>query len=154
MKKKLSCAIILSGIIGILSTAALAQSSSVHIIRLDNKEEYVLIKNEGETSINLKGWILHDHDYGKGSLYSYTFSEFILSPGDVLQMQSGKGKKAGDDDEKTYKIDEATLYLRWSDRDVWNNACDIAYLLDSQGKLIVEKQEGKDLETGKKEHCK
>ena len=146
--------VIISIIVLTLSySQAFSQSSSIVIIELNNVDEYVLIKNEGEASINLQGWLLHDHDYGKAAVYSYTLADIQLKHGEILQMQSGKKNKAGDD-EQLLKLDIATKYIRWSDRNVWNDTCDIAYLLNSTGELIAEKHNGKDVEAGKKEDCR
>lgn len=136
----------------VFSRVVLAQSSPVTIILLDVEQEYVLIKNTGDTAIDLDGWILHDHDYGKGSVYSYPFGEMILQPGDILQMQSGKSQ--GGNDEVAHKQAESPYYLRWSDRNVWNNKCDIASLLDAQETLIAEKHSGEDIEKRKREDYK
>ena len=144
-----ACIVVLSVV---FSHVILAQSSPVTITLLNVGKEYVLIKNTGDVAIDLNGWVLHDHDYGKGSVYSYTFSELILQPGDVLQMQSGKSQEK--DDEATHKQAESTYYLRWSDRNVWNNTCDIAYLLDAQDTLIAEKHSGEDIEKRGRESCK
>jgi len=132
-------------------TLVFAQSSPVAIIELNVEKEYVLIQNVGDTSVNLNGWVLHDHDYGKGSVYSYTFSETTLEPGEILHMQSGKTTE--EDHEATHNHDECTYYIRWSDRNVWNNTCDIAYVLDEQGTIMAEGHAGKDLKSGNKDTC-
>ena len=129
-----------------------AQSSPVAIIELNVEKEYVLIQNVGDTTANLKGWILHDHDYGKGSVYSYTFSEMTLESGEILHMQSGKTTE--EEHEAAHNHDECTYYIRWSDRNVWNNMCDIAYLLDDEGTLMAEKHSGNKLKNGAKDTCK
>ncbi len=145
--------IIASSIIVCLYTSQIfSQVSSVKIIKLNNEKEYVLIKNEGDLTVNLKGWILHDHDYGKANVYSYTFGDVELQAGEILQMQSGKRGK-DEEDEHSKKLPQARHYIRWSDRNVWNNNCDIAYLLDDNGNLISEKHDGKDMEKGKREDC-
>ena len=131
-----------------------AQSHLVKIIELDNIEEYVLIKNSGKTAVNLEGWELHDHDYGKTKVFSYTFLELELQPDQVLQMQSGKTKKEQKETAEPGRLENVHHYILWANRKVWNNGCDIAYLLDNTGKLIDEKQEGDELKTSKKESCK
>ncbi len=136
----------------LLQTLASAQPFPITILQLDTKQEYVLITNEGETAINLKDWTLHDHDYGKGQVYSHTFTEMFLEPGDILHMQSGKPHEKHR--EATHDHEKCTRYIRWAERNVWNNDCDIAYILDVQGELIAEKHSGKDIEKGKREHCK
>jgi hypothetical protein len=130
-----------------------AQSHSIMIIELNNEQEYVLIKNEGEAAVNLKGWILHDHDYGKTKIYSYTFLDIQLKPGEILQMQSGKTKKEQKATPTPGKLEKANHYILWANRKVWNDRCDIAYLLDNNGNPVDEKQNGGDLEDGKKENC-
>ena len=151
MKKMLWRVFVFS--ISLLSPALVfAQSSLLTIIELNVEKEYVLIQNVGETSVSLKGWVLHDHDYGKGSVYSYTFSEMTLEAGEILHMQSGKTTE--EEHETAHNHDECTYYIRWSDRNVWNNGCDIAYLLDDQETLIAEKHSGNDLKRGDKDTCK
>ncbi|MBD3306000.1 hypothetical protein GF339_06420 [candidate division KSB3 bacterium] len=147
--------LILSAVVG-QCAVVLAQASEVTITELNTAEEYVLIKNTGDTPVNLKGWVLHDHDYGKARIYSYTFTfdEFWLQPGEVLQMQSGKNKSRDGEDEQIQKHPDATHYLRWSDRSVWNDRCDIAYLEDDQGALVAEKHQGTEIEQGKREQCR
>jgi hypothetical protein len=119
-----------------------SQSSAVKIIELNRHDEYVLIKNEGDAPVNLKGWVLHDHDYGKAAVYSYTFEDLKLQANEILQMQSGEKKGNADEDRKTYKLASAHAYIHWSDRKVWNDTCDIAYLQDAQGNLIDKKGKG------------
>ena len=131
-----------------------AQDHMVKIAKLNNSKEYVLIENTGKTTVNLKGWELHDHDYGKTKIFSYTFSDLALQAGQILQMQSGKTKKEQKESAEPGKLKEAHHYILWANRKVWNDKCDIAYLLDSSGKLIDEKQDGRALENGKKKSCK
>ncbi len=135
------------------SLVTFSQTNSIKIeIELDTIKEYVLITNEGESSVNLKGWILHDHDYGKGQVYSYTFQDIQLKQGDVLQMQSGKTDKEEKEDD--YKLSDITFYVRWSNRNVWNNKCDIAYLLDNNGELIAETHKGTEITKEHKDSCR
>ena len=68
-------------------------------------------------------------------------------------MQSGKTKKEQKDTPTPGKLEQVHHYILWSNRKVWNDRCDIAYLLDHNGNLIHKKQSGGDLKEGKKEHC-
>lgn len=151
--KKLAAEITFMLILFYCSTA-FSQPHSIKIIELNTEKEYVLIKNEGKQPVDLKGWLLHDHDYGKEEVYSYAFQDIQLKRGQVLQMQSGITKKKGKEDERTYKLSGVAYYIRWSDRNVWNNECDIAYLLDRNGKLIAESHKGTELTRKKKASCR
>jgi hypothetical protein len=111
---------------------------SIEISTLNNKAEYVLIKNQGDDPVNLAGWVLHDHEHGKGHVFSYTFSDLTLKAGEILRMQSGKKADVGDTGKTTHHH-----YIHWADRKVWNDTCDIASLKDQTGALIAQKRGGK-----------
>ena len=149
-KHKTITSIVLSLFALFYPVVVFSQSSAVRIIELNLRKEYVLIKNEGDAPVNLKGWMLHDHDYSKAAVYSYTFEDLELQANEILQMQSGEKKGNADEDRQTHKLAIAHDYIHWSDRKVWNNGCDIAYLKDAQGKLIDEKRAGNE---GNKEPC-
>ncbi len=81
--------------------------------------EYVLIKNVGSSAVNLKGWKLMDE-----SGNTFTFPSITLSPGEELRVHSGKGENTKTD-------------LYWgSDKPIWNNNGDTAYLYNSEGHLV------------------
>jgi micrococcal nuclease len=81
--------------------------------------EYVLIKNVGNSAVNLKGWKLMDE-----SGNTFTFPDITLSPGEEVRVHSGKGKNTKTD-------------LYWgSDKPIWNNGGDTAYLYNSNGVLV------------------
>lgn len=131
-----------------------SQSTAIKMLELNPVKEYVLIKNEGKSPVNLRGWVLHDHDYGKEKVYSYTFQDIQLKRGEILQMQSGTTKQKGREDERVHRLPGVAYYIRWSDRNVWNNTCDIAYLSDSNGTLIAESHQGEDITEQKKTSCR
>ncbi|NJF24938.1 lamin tail domain-containing protein [Thermococcus sp. Bubb.Bath] len=81
--------------------------------------EYVLIKNVGSSAVNLEGWKLMDE-----SGNTFIFPNVTLSPGEEVRVHSGKGKNTKTD-------------LYWgSDKPIWNNEGDTAYLYDSNGVLV------------------
>jgi hypothetical protein len=49
--------------------------------------EMVILRNTGQTPVNLTGWKLHDEDSNV-----YTFGELTLSPGGALQLHTAPGK--------------------------------------------------------------
>jgi micrococcal nuclease len=80
--------------------------------------EYVVIKNYGPDSVNLKGWKLKDE-----AGHTFTFPDITLQPGESVYVYSGKGTNT-----------EKELY--WGDGAIWNNDGDTAYLYDSSGRLV------------------
>lgn len=81
--------------------------------------EYVVIKNCGSNSVNMKGWKLKDK-----AGHTYTFPSITLKPGDTVYIYSGTGT---DHDHVLY----------WGkDIPIWNNDGDTAYLYDPNGKLV------------------
>ena len=90
---------------------------------LDCKNELVTITNEGESTVDLGGWKIHD----RGSENTYTFETgTTLAPGATVSVRSGKTKpKPGE--------------IAWTNRDVWNNAGDTATLVDPSGAEVPVK---------------
>jgi hypothetical protein len=121
---------------------AFAGTPTVKIIDLNNKKECVLIKNEGKSAVNLAGWQLHDHNKKKSKVHKYTFNTLQLKPGEVIQVQSGISKKAQKADPQAAKLKNADHYIFWTSRKVWNDSFDVAYLLDNNGNIVDEKQNG------------
>ncbi len=81
--------------------------------------EYVVLKNVGSEPVNLKGWILRDE-----AGHEYVFPDFILEPGATVKVHTGSGVNT-----------ETDLY--WgSNRAIWNNDHDTAYLYDAEGNLV------------------
>ena len=127
----------------LLSAAVVSAAESVKIAELNNKKEYVLIKNEGKAAVNLKGWQVHDYDHGKSKKYVCNLPAIELKPGETLQLQSGISKKVQKQSPQPSKRTDCEHYLLWSNSRVWNDGGDIAYLRDGSGTLIDEKQSGK-----------
>lgn len=81
--------------------------------------EYVIIRNESENDINIRGWTVKD-----SSTNIYKFSNFKLKKGSCIYLFSGNGK---DCDGKFY----------WnSNEPIWNNDHDTLYLRDKEGLLV------------------
>lgn len=124
------------------SSIALAENP-IKIIDLNNRLEYVLIKNEGKVVVDLNGWKLSDHSKGKTKKHVYTFKTVQLKPGEILQVQSGVTKKALKADPQPSRLKNANQYIIWTGQRIWNDAGDIAYLVDDKGKTIAQKENGK-----------
>lgn len=76
-------------------------------------DEYVVLKNTGNSNINLEGWTLEDE-----ADHTYTFPNFNLDAGSTVTIHTGSG-------------DDTSTDLYWgSGTTVWNNAGDTTYLND------------------------
>ncbi|AGK61322.1 Micrococcal nuclease (thermonuclease)-like protein [Archaeoglobus sulfaticallidus PM70-1] len=81
-------------------------------------DEYVVIANNGAASINLQGWVLQDE-----AGHTYVFPSYTFGPGEVVYVHTGSGT-------------DTAGHLYWgSDRAIWNNDGDTAYLFDAAGNL-------------------
>lgn len=82
-------------------------------------DEYIIFKNEGNSSLNLLNWLLLDE-----SNNDYVFENFVLGNGSSFTFYTGSGTDS-----------ETELY--WgSENSVWNNGGDTLYLRDAQGYLV------------------
>lgn len=113
-----------SGGLGVWSCEAGERAPSVVIVSVvydaDNLNgEYVLLKNVGDSAVNLAGWELRDADGN-----SYRFPEVYLPPGAELRVHSGRGINGPSD-------------LYWNSTvPVWDSGGDTAYLYNSDGHLV------------------
>lgn len=81
-------------------------------------DEYVVLKNTGNSDVNLQGWVLKDE-----AEHVYNFPDTILEAGSTVTIHTGSGTNSG-----------TNLY--WgSGTAVWNNEGDTVYLLDN-GSLV------------------
>jgi micrococcal nuclease len=87
-------------------------------------DEYIVLKNMGESAIDMTGWTLRDE-----ADHTFTFpSGFTLSPGDTVVIRTGSGRDSSE-----------TLY--WgSDSAVWNNGGDTIILIDSSGTIVLSRE--------------
>ena len=82
-------------------------------------DEYVVIKNEGNESVDMTGWTISDE-----ANHVYTFPSFVLNAGAAVTIYTGSGVDTKDK-------------LYWgSSSPIWNNDHDTAYLKDNEGKLV------------------
>lgn len=93
--------------------------SGVRIVALkyDGKNEYVLIRNEGATPVDLRGWTLESAIGGQ----KYTFPRVVLPTGGELSVHSGE---------------EASGPIVWTKKYIWRNEGDEAILRDNSGKIV------------------
>jgi|GEM_PF-3316989 len=81
-------------------------------------QEYVVFKNTGNSSINLKNWRVEDE-----SNKTYKFGKFTLDPGNTVTLRTGSGTDNSD------SVAEADVYWGRSQA-VWNNGGDTVYVYD------------------------
>jgi uncharacterized protein len=83
--------------------------------------EYVLIRNDGDTSVDLANWLLCD-----ASGHRFVFPRHTLTPQATVKVWTKIGTDTATD-------------LYWNSKSaIWNNAGDRALLYDSQNNLIAE----------------
>jgi len=85
-------------------------------------DEYIIIRNLGDTAMSLTGWQLVDL-VG----HTFTFPEFSLNPGGTITVYTGSGTNT------------ATALYWGSGSPIWNNDHDTAYLYDPNMNLIDKK---------------
>ena len=85
-------------------------------------DEYVVFRNDGDSSLNLTGWTVSDES-GK----TYQFPDgFTLDPGATVALHTGSGTDT-----------ETDLY--WdAGRPVWNNDGDTVTVTTSEGEVVIE----------------
>lgn len=92
----------------------------VYISNLDLKNEFVIIKNSGSSTVDLTGWEIKDED----NKHTYVFPYFQLEAGATVTLYTSKG------------FDSETELYWGSDNPFWNNEGDIASLYDSNANLV------------------
>ncbi|WP_276301891.1 lamin tail domain-containing protein [Halorussus lipolyticus] len=85
-------------------------------------DEYVDIRNDGSSSLDMTGWLLEDE---AGNDYQFP-DGFSLGAGETVRVHSGSGTDSSTD-------------LYWGGSYIWNNDSDTAYLYDSSGATAVTK---------------
>lgn len=96
-----------------------AMSNGILITDVDLSAEEVIIKNNSDIVVDMKNCVL----LSTVGNQKYVFSAFILNPGEIVTVYSGKG--SGD--------------LKWTGSYVWNNDGDPAELYDSEGNLLCKR---------------
>jgi endonuclease YncB( thermonuclease family) len=83
-------------------------------------DEYVVFENEGDTSLNLTGWMVYDEANN-----IYIFQEFNLGNHSTFTLYTGVGSNTEND-------------VYWgSDKPIWNNHGDSLFLRDTEGLLVA-----------------
>lgn len=105
---------------GAESTAKAENNPKVRIVHIQyaGKDEYVVIRNDSDTPVSLKGWRL----FSKGG-QQYYFPDITLHPGQTVEIHSGP---------------QASGQYVWTKGYVWNNNGDGAILYDVQGNFVDE----------------
>lgn len=105
---------------GVAPSQTSTSNEGVSITYLNLKEEYVMIKNSGSSSVDFTGWEIKDED----NKHTYTFPSLQLEAGATVTLYTGEGSDSGTE-------------LYWgSGNPIWNNDGDIAFLYDSNGDLV------------------
>lgn len=84
-------------------------------------EEFVLLRNEGDTAVEIGGWVLRD----ESSTHRYRFpAGLVLGPGEGLRVRTGCGEDGG-------------LDLHWCAGDaVWSNGGDTVIVQTAAGTVV------------------
>lgn len=88
-------------------------------------EEWIILKNTGDYTVNLTGWRIRNRNYKK----TLVLPEFYLEPGASVKIHTGEGLNTADD-----------IYMNMKDP-VWDNELDIITVFDSELRM-VEKLRG------------
>ncbi|WP_158057126.1 lamin tail domain-containing protein [Halorussus halophilus] len=87
-------------------------------------DEYVVLRNDGQESLDLSGWTVSDE-----ADHEYTFPQgTTLKPGETLTLHTGTGEDAPPD------------YYWNADSPVWNNDGDTVFVHTAEGTLVLEEQ--------------
>ena len=82
-------------------------------------DEYVIIRNDGSTPVNLRGWRLYADDRGQ----NFRFPDHVLEPGASCRVY-------------TDEVHAETCGFSFNiNRAIWNNGGDCAHLFDASGQL-------------------
>jgi micrococcal nuclease len=96
-------------------------TTGVVIAMLDLAGETVLIRNQGASPVDLAGWTLVSEVGNE----RFTLPQLTLAPGASVEVVSGGSA-----------VNDPPVRLRWTDRNIWNNAGDSALLLDAAGRTV------------------
>ena len=89
----------------------------------DLNEEWVEIRNAGDETLQLDGWVLKD----ESASHRFHFPEsFAVRPGQTVRIHSGCGL---DDDSSLFWCNRGSA--------IWNNDGDTAFLLDPNGNIVA-----------------
>lgn len=98
-------------------------TSSVQIIGVDLQDEIVLIKNTGQSSVNISDWKLLSVKGNQEFFFPYGTN---ILPGETIKIVSGRNAQPGSD------------VFVWTKAYIWNNNGDPAELYDNMKNLISD----------------
>lgn len=83
-------------------------------------DEYIVIENKGNRSVDLTGWTIYDEAH-----HRYLFPNVVLEAGAIVTLRTCLGKNTQSE-------------LFWASRSpIWNNDGDTIFIRDSQGQLVL-----------------
>ena len=106
-------------------------------------DEYVEIRNMGDTNVNMSGWTLTDWRPGQQHIHTYEFKPklsngtfWTFEPGECIFLMTGHGLDAF---YPSNNVIPPQFHLYWNkDQFVWNNTGDTACLYNANGRLISQ----------------
>lgn len=84
-------------------------------------DEYVTVRNAGDTTLDLDGWTLSD-----AAGHTYEFGGLTLAPGDSVAIHTGSG------------TDTETDVYWGSNKPIWNNDGDTVIVQDESGDIVAQ----------------
>ncbi|ODS42113.1 MAG: hypothetical protein MSIBF_01895 [Candidatus Altiarchaeales archaeon IMC4] len=109
----------------VCTTCSSGSGSSIEITDLSLTQEWVEIKNNGNSAVDTVGWTLGDD---AATPHVYTFPEFSLMAGTSVRVNTNIG------------TDTATNLYWGRKTGVWNDDGDTATLKNAQGEVVSELQ--------------
>lgn len=108
-------------------------------------DEYIVIKNNGDSSIDISSWKLTDYRPGQQNIHIYFFpsntsntTNLILEPNELVFVMTGTGTNNYISTPSEGKLPQYHLYQN-KDWFIWNNDGDTACLYDANGDLVSQK---------------
>lgn len=102
--------------------------NKVEIIGINDSAEWIEIKNNRISSVDMTSWKLEDNATAGGSIHTFIFPSFVLSAGSTVKIYSGDA----------YNNCNATVAtLCWSNASIWNADHDVATLKDVIGNIAA-----------------
>lgn len=106
-------------------------------------EEYIVIKNLGDTIVDMNKWLVTDFRPNQQHIHKYTFSNVLsdksvwtFDPGEVIFLKTGSGLDVFIPKDDSHP---PQFHLYWnSGWFIWNNTGDTACLFDPNGVLISQ----------------
>jgi len=108
------------------ATASTPVGADVRIVKVFNsgKKEYIEISNRGGGPQEMSGWSVSG---SRGDERYYFANGYVLEAGATVRLHSG-----------TDGVDAPPGDIYWTEKTVWNNDGETAYLWDGSGKVVSE----------------